>query len=45
MSHLLILHLQDLVHGYDASAGKVLTVLAHLNGLQPFRHRPERGTV
>lgn len=45
MSHLLILHLQDLVHGDDPSAGEVLTVLAHLDGLQPLRHRPEGGTV
>lgn len=45
MSHLLILHLQDLVHGDDASAVEVLAVLAHLNGLQPLRNRPERGTI
>lgn len=45
MSHSLILHLQDLVHGDDPSAGEVLTVLAHLDGLKPLRHRPEGGTV
>lgn len=45
MSHLLILHLQDMVHGDDPSAGEVLTVLTHLDGLQPLRHRPEGGTV
>lgn len=45
VSHLLILHLQDLVHGDDAGAGKVLAVLTHLDGLKPLRHRPEGGTV
>lgn len=45
MSHLLILHLQDMVHGDDPSAGEVLAVLAHLDGLQPLRHRSEGGTV
>lgn len=45
ISHLLILHLQDLVHGDDPSAVEVVTVLAHLDGLQPLRHRPEGGTI
>lgn len=45
MPHLLVLHLQDLVHGDDPSAGEVLTVLTHLDGLQPLRHRPEGGTI
>ncbi len=45
MSHLLVLHLQNLVHGDDPGAGEVLTVLTHLDGLQPLRHRPEGGTV
>lgn len=41
MSHLLSFHLQDLFHGDNPGAGEVLAVLAHLDGLQPFRHRPE----
>lgn len=45
MPHSLVLHLQDLVHGDDPSAGEVLTVLTHLDGLQPLRHRPEGGTI
>lgn len=45
MPHLLILHLQDLLHGDHPSAGEVLTVLTHLDGFQPLRHRPEGGTV
>lgn len=45
MPHLLVLHLQDLVHGDDPSAAKVLAVLTHLDRLQPLRHRPEGGTV
>lgn len=43
--HLLVLHLQDLVHSDDPSTAEVLTVLTHFNGLQPLRHRPEGGTV
>ena len=45
MAHLLVLHLQDLVHSDDPSAGEVLAVLTHLDRLQPLRHRPEGGTV
>lgn len=45
MSHLLVLHLQDLVHGDDPSAGEVFTVLTHLDGFQPLGYRPEGGTV
>lgn len=43
--HLLVLHLQDLVHRDDPGPAEVLAVLAHLDGLQPLRHRPEGGTV
>lgn len=41
----LVLHLQHLVHGEHSGTGEVLAVLAHLDGLQPFRHRPEGGAV
>lgn len=33
---LLVLHLQDLVHGDNPGAAEVLAVLTHFNGLQPL---------
>lgn len=43
--YLLALHLQHLLHANDACHAEVFTVLAHLNRLQPFRHRPEGRAV
>lgn len=37
--------MQHLIHGDYASTGEVLAVLVHLNGFQPFWHRPEGGAV
>lgn len=45
LHHLLVLHLEDLVHGDHTGAVEVLAVLAHLDGLQPLGHRPEGGPV
>ena len=42
---LLMPHGQHLLHGCDSCPGEALAVLAHLDGLQPFRHRPEHGAV
>lgn len=36
---------EHLLHGRDPGAGKALAVLAHSDGLQPFGHRPEHGTI
>lgn len=45
MTNILILHLQDLVHGEYPSRCEVVNVLVHFNGLQPFGHGPEGRTV
>lgn len=36
---------EHLLHAGDPGAGEALAVLAHSDGLQPFRHRPEHGAV
>lgn len=43
--HLLMPQSEHLLHGHDPSASKAFIVLAHLDGLQPLRHRSERCTI
>lgn len=43
--HLLMPQGEHLLHGRDPGAGEALAVLAHSDGLQPFGHRPEHGTI
>lgn len=43
--HLLMPQGKHLLHGRDPGASKAFAVLAHFDGLQPLRHRPEHGAV
>lgn len=43
--YLLIPQGEHLLHGGDPSAGEAFIILAHFDGLQPLRHRPEHGAI
>lgn len=43
--HLLYSHLRYYIKSGEASAGKALLVLAHLDGIQPFIHSVEAGVI
>lgn len=36
---------EHLLHGRDPCASEAFAVLAHFDGLQPLRHRPEHDAV
>lgn len=36
---------EHLLHGHDPCASEAFVVLAHFDGLQPLRHRPEHGAI